>query len=454
MNTTTDHQFGYIKDDKVFLKGFLTFEDRQIGVVKETAAAALAYFEKRFELAKQKVEELEKLIYSAQNKGSYLMKLVHMRKYLSEFDGLGDFPALFAKLDVLEVELRDLIANNRLKNLDIKKALLEELKEVIKDLESRESIEQVKEIKMKWIKTGAAVETFNDDLEEEFNQTIENYFEERKEVYKARNKEIKDRLRAYKNIIFEAHGLKNSDNFEETFQRFRTLQQTWKTTGKVPHRKATRLWESFKAANEVFFTRYKNFRALQEQFPDQSSEEIKQQIVQKLYGQSITLLEDLSPDATEAAKELLVEWKQLTSTFQQLDPGIVYKFRNNCDKVFEKNYLTRVMKRKYPLFETKLPLEQLSLQIECMRGLIRREEQELSINQERLDKMEQENARQQAQFNAQQARGGYGGYQRRFPQKPPIDRNLRQLASTVHVQRRKLEVKKQILRELEEQLAQ
>ena len=30
------HEFGYIQDQKVFLKGFLEYPDRQIGVVKES----------------------------------------------------------------------------------------------------------------------------------------------------------------------------------------------------------------------------------------------------------------------------------------------------------------------------------------------------------------------------------------------------------------------------------
>jgi len=54
-----DHPYGYIKENKVFLKGFLGQADRQIGEVKENEAATLNYFEARFEQLKEKVEKFK-----------------------------------------------------------------------------------------------------------------------------------------------------------------------------------------------------------------------------------------------------------------------------------------------------------------------------------------------------------------------------------------------------------
>ena len=54
-----EHPYGYIKDGKVFLKGFLGKPDREIGEVKEDEASTLNYFEARFEQIKEKVERLK-----------------------------------------------------------------------------------------------------------------------------------------------------------------------------------------------------------------------------------------------------------------------------------------------------------------------------------------------------------------------------------------------------------
>ncbi|WP_332911376.1 hypothetical protein [Algoriphagus boritolerans] len=86
-----EHPFGYIKDGKVYLKGFLGRSDREIGEVKENEASTLSYFEARFEQIKDKVTKLKSDIEENQNKGSFLMKLIHLRDSLFETDALGDF---------------------------------------------------------------------------------------------------------------------------------------------------------------------------------------------------------------------------------------------------------------------------------------------------------------------------------------------------------------------------
>ena len=88
--TQWSDEFGYISDGKVYLKGYFEYPDRQIGEVKVSPEASVKYFRDRFETARQKVDELYTLVETALNKGSYLMKLIHLRQYLAEFDGLGD----------------------------------------------------------------------------------------------------------------------------------------------------------------------------------------------------------------------------------------------------------------------------------------------------------------------------------------------------------------------------
>src|SRR5690554_1005408 len=113
-----DH--AYIKEGKVFRIGFRDFPDKQVGEVRTDASAAFAYFESRFQLIERKVETLEQEVEQAENKGSYLMRLVHLKENLTEFDGIGDFEGLYARLERLEEQLRALIAANRISNLKIK----------------------------------------------------------------------------------------------------------------------------------------------------------------------------------------------------------------------------------------------------------------------------------------------------------------------------------------------
>ena len=57
---TLENEYAYIKDNKVFLKGYLDMPDRQIGEVKRTEEEAFQYFVNRYDIAVKKVEVLEK----------------------------------------------------------------------------------------------------------------------------------------------------------------------------------------------------------------------------------------------------------------------------------------------------------------------------------------------------------------------------------------------------------
>lgn len=441
-NTPKDYGYGYILEEKIYLKGFLDFPDRKIGQVKLTEEASIKYFEDRFQLAKQKVEELEALVEEAQNKGSYLMKLVHMRKYLANFDGLGDYVVLFDKLDAIEEDLRDLISVNRVKNLEIKMALLLEMEELFKVEDLNEATELIKEIKQKWIKTGAVVVEKQEETEKKFEYLYKRFFDKKKYLIKQRSQQSRYRVNAYRDLIFAAENIRNSDDFDETFAEFRNLQNAWKEVGKIPHRKAIEFWDRFKKANDFFFTRYKNFKAFKEEEPDLTSHEIKSKYELTLCRQAeaIVDLDQFKDEHTEQAKELLMDWKRLTNTFRDLNVDISERFRIACDKVFEMSYLMRVVKRKYPDVDGKPKEDRLRIKISFMRELIRKDEMELNVAETNFQKMM---AQQQRSFNP------------KFP--PPYNpreqQAIREQQNTLNIQKRKVKVKKQILKELEEILS-
>ncbi|MCS6821991.1 MAG: DUF349 domain-containing protein [Microscillaceae bacterium] len=442
-NPTIHHEYGYIQDDKVFLKGYLNFPDRQIGVVKESPEASIKYFERRFEIAQNKVNELERLISEAQNKGSYLMKLIHMRKYLSEFDGLGDFVALFDKLDKLEALLRNLIAANRIKNLEIKRALLSEITAIIQAPEFKDVTNEVRELKMKWIKTGSAPAEYEEELERSFNEGIKKFFELKKQFYKARAKAIKENLRNYRLIIEKAEQLKDSDDFEKAFEEFRELQKNWKTAGKIPHKKATKLWERFKNINDYFFQRYKNYKPYKEKYAELDALGIRNTEQKRLCYEAEKLVNSDKEGTAEIAKTLLMDWKKLSNTFKCLDEDIYNRFRNACDKIFEYNYLLRVVKRKYPNIELKPREDKLRIKTSFMRELIRRDEREYQLAETNIQK-----TLASAKTNA----SGNPNNKKKAKIEKEKMMQIRNMQNNLQVQKRKIQVKKTILADLEAEL--
>jgi hypothetical protein len=85
--------------------------------------------------------------------------------------------------------------------------------------------------------------------------------------------------------------------------------------------------------------------------------------------------------AAERGKQLLMDWKNIKVPPRQQDQQLNDRFRLACDKIFEMNYLMRVVRRKNFFFDKKSREEQLSLKIRTMSDLIRREKEELEAQE-------------------------------------------------------------------------
>jgi hypothetical protein len=379
METQVSNDYGYIRDGKIYLRGYLDYPDRQIGEVKISEEATVNYFTNRFKIAEQKVEELRRLIDEAQNKGSYLMKLIHLRQYLAEFDGLGDYPVLFDRLNEMEEELRKIIVVNRSKNLEIKQALVQEAAALADSTAWQETTEKLKELKTKWIKTGLAEKDWEDKLEAQFNEYVDGFFQRRKDFFDEQNRLVRQRSAQYESLIERAFGLRNETNIDNGMATLKKLQEEWKGVGKIPMKKAAHLWKKFKKANDFFYERYKRAKGIPST-PQVRRVDPKIQAQEKLCQEAETLVASTGDmvKAAERGKELLMEWKNIGRP-KVPDNKLADRFRLACDKIFELNYLMRVVKRKHHFYDQKRLEDQLRIKVSIMADLIRKDKSELSL---------------------------------------------------------------------------
>ncbi|MDI9867415.1 DUF349 domain-containing protein [Flectobacillus longus] len=368
-------EYGYCKDGKVYLKGYLEYPDRLIGVVRNTEEEALQYFVNRFAIAENKVNLLFAQVDEAQNKGSYLTKLLQLRKNLVEFDGLGNFVPLLHKLDELELQLRELILNNQIKNLEIKRALIEEANQAGAIDDWARATDVIMEIKTKWLKTGPVDKALQDGIETEFNGIVDNFFVRRREYYAEKNRIIDEKLAQLQRIVDSARALRYEQDVDAGFQKVKDLQREWKTISQVPPKKQSMLWKQFKRSSDFFFERYNNVKGIV------SKPRIDPRAQQMM--DMTTELERNFPDqpnipqTAEKAKAYLVKWKELSTLAKSVDRNLAERFRNICDKIFEMNYLLRVISYRHPALHEKPRIEQLKIMINQMDYMTKKEKNEL-----------------------------------------------------------------------------
>ena len=245
--------YGFIRDDKIYRAPFLDYPEREIGEVRESEASTIKYFQDRFTMAVNKVASLEKAVEESENKGSYLMKLIHLRENLTKFDALGNYPALFERLDVVESVLRDIVATNRVKNLEIKRALIAEAEQHEHSSDWKEGADSLQEIKEKWIKTGAVDDEYREEVEDRFNEILDTFYQRRKEFFNSKKELVNVRIRKYKEINFEMYKLVRQSDKRAAQQRVKELQRDWREIGKIPVFKYKKLQTDFRSlANRIF----------------------------------------------------------------------------------------------------------------------------------------------------------------------------------------------------------
>jgi len=450
------HEFGYVKDEKVFLKGYLTYPDRQIGEVRNTPEEALQYFVNRFQLAQNKVAQLEEQVEEAQNKGSFLTKLLQLRKNLTEFDGLGDFIPLLERLDALEEKLRELIKTNQAKNLEIKRALLEEVREVVKGEDWAQVTEQMQELKTKWLKTGPVEKPYEDEIEGEFQRLTDDFYQRRRDFFAEKNRIIDEKLATLQRLVDRAFALRRQEDLDASFQEIKQLQAEWKTIGQVPPKKQSMLWKQFKKANDLFFEKYNNAKGI---VPKPRVNPILVAL-QGMADEAEGLLKNQRDfaAASDRAKTLLVNWKETSAKLKApMDRQLSERFRAACDKVFEMNYLIRVIGYRHPYFLEKPRVEQLKIMINQMDYLVRKEKADL-MQYETPSGYGGGGSYSSGSGSYSSGGSGYGsgggsyssggGYGR---QQQPSDAD-RQLMNKINTQKRKVAMKEMLLIEFKKEL--
>jgi hypothetical protein len=375
MNHLVKNEYGFCQDGKVYINAYLSFPQREIGFVRSTEQEALDYFVNRFELAKTKVIQLASEINDVQNKGSYLTKVVQMKAYLAEFDGLGDFEPLFKQLDSLEIFLRDLIQNNQIKNLEIKRALIEDAKTLAEQEDVLQATEDLMELKAKWVKTGPVDKKYQDSLSDSFQEVMDHFFLRRRVYFEEKNRQIDEKIALLQGYIDSVHQLRKAEDLDDSIIKVKELQKEWKNVIGLPPKKQSMLWKNFKKANDMFFEKYNRVKGIE--YKPRVDPRIQE--LTTMTGELELKLHD-QPNmvaTADLAKAYLVKWKEITAQIKSVDRQMAERFRNVCDKIFEMNYLLRVISYRHPALNEKPRIEQLKIMINQMDYMTKKERGEL-----------------------------------------------------------------------------
>jgi len=371
-----EHPFGYIENDKVYLKPFLSYSSRVLGEVKESVEKAFEYFEERFAKYAEKVQEVKLKVQTSDNKGSFLMKIQHLREQAATYNGLGDYQEQLDILNLLESQIDQEIEQNRKKNLELKQVLLKELEAILDRNTFETDRQKVKEIQQRWIRVGKVEDSFEEEFEKKFKELTFNFFETLKEHFEAKKELFVIREEKYKTLINEAQKLLDNAVYDiKTADKFKKLYSDWKEVGFLAKEQYDPLIESFKNIGNSFFNALKkNKNKSRHQSGD--NVEIKKTIVSDLEK----LVTSSFPNISRVESEnLMKQWKKTGNT---KDKAVYKEYQKWVDCIQEISFLMYTTKKQSKNFDSLNPAQQKDTLLRNLNKQIAKDEADISMYSE------------------------------------------------------------------------
>lgn len=381
----TENEYGYVKEGKVFRKGFRDFPDRVIGEIKTDEESSIAYFKERFQVVENKVANLEKAIEEAENKGSYLMKLLHLKEYLVKIDAIGDFESIFSRLENIEAKLNQLIAESRANNLLIKEALIQEAEQLKGSTNWKADTDTFKDLKGRWIKTGNVEKEFEEKLAKQFSEIVDDFFKRRQEYYQAKHRLVQNKLFKLKQLLASAKRASKKTEFEAR-KELRFLQGEWKKVGKTTGNLSRSLNEDFKKINnQVFGGSTISSRSPSGSLNVEEMLRFKRDMINRVLA--LSEIDSPTRENVEEVKSLQREWKNKGVLPKEHNKSMSEAFYSGGSIVLEKYFIINLATNKYKEYEKLEEKEQVEIKLQITKDLLSRDQSELETFRENLEKV-------------------------------------------------------------------
>lgn len=230
-------------------------------------------------------------------------------------------------------ELRDLDFK---KNLEAKKALIEEAKKLEENSDVIAAFRALQGLHDAWRNIGPVAKDLRDSIWDEFkaasavvNRRHQDYFEQRKAAELV-NEEAKTKICEEIEAI-DLSALKTFNDWNSTTEKIIDLQKKWREYGFAPKKSNTVLYTRFREACDKFFNaKTEYFQKTKDEFA--ANLEKKTKLCEK--AEALKETDDIRKATAEVVK-LQAEWKKIGSVPRKYSDSIWERFQQACNYFFE-----------------------------------------------------------------------------------------------------------------------
>ena len=247
------------------------------------------------------------------------------------------FKAATDKINAIRREHYSKIQDEQNANLATKTALCEKAEELLSEEYGSINAWQNKSTELSdlfkvWKTVGPAAKKQNEEIWTRFKTAMDTFFAKKKEFFANLKDRQTENLERKINLCIEAEGLQESTEWKKATERFKKLQEEWKTIGPVPKRHADKIWKRFRAACDTFFGRKaEHFGGLKEE--EAANLTAKQALIEEI--KNFELLPNRAENM-DAIKALQKRWIEIGHVPMKVKDTINSEYRKAVDALFDK----------------------------------------------------------------------------------------------------------------------
>lgn len=222
-------------------------------------------------------------------------------------------------------------------NLAKRKALLEDLQELIKGEETLEkTYNEFQTIQEKWRSIGKVAPQYTKQIWNDYHHHVQNFYEWVKLNKEAKEVDLKKNLEAKIDLCEKAEELLLEKSINAAFEKLQELHEKWRETGPVDRDKNDEIWERFKkATTEIHKKRQEHFEKIKEE--QENNYLVKAEMcekVEKISAIQYTTHKEWKEKTDEIVK-LQETWRTIGFAPKNVNNQVWKRFRQAIDLFFE-----------------------------------------------------------------------------------------------------------------------
>jgi hypothetical protein len=200
----------------------------------------------------------------------------------------------------------------RIKNSQRKKELLEQLRELVESPETRSSTDKIKSIQSEWKTIGPVPTGESQQMWSSYHALLDIFYNNRSIFFELKELDRRKNLQHKVQLCERAEALADNPSINTALQELRNLHEEWKNVGPVPNEFRDSIWERFIQASEKIHARKKEFIS-ERRIQEQDNLVRKQDLLSRIAAYQVYQTDRINDwrDKTDEIQKLKEEWDSI-----------------------------------------------------------------------------------------------------------------------------------------------